>query len=331
MAITIVKKNVADLYLISVAKDSLSIILFNPIHNRLKGFPSLKILDHLKFSNHFPLNKEFGYYLAGYIEGDGCLVTPFVLKNPNGTKKVCSVQINFHINDLEFVTLLQKRIGHGNIYFSKTTKTVRLIIQNLAGVLAVIDLINGKMRTPKITALYTMIDWLNTHTLEKSSHLVKLPLDTSPIYSNSWFSGFIDTDGCFYIKGFTTNPKLYPGFQFYLCQREIYKSGLNFRPLFTIIADWLKVTLVLRKVDKYSQFNITTSNTISNKILIEYLKSYPLFTSKYLNYMDWLQAYHLVNEKKHKNPIIYNEIRILKSNMNSKRTKFSWEHLNKFY
>jgi hypothetical protein len=115
-----------------------------------------------------------------------------------------------------------------------------------------------------------------------------------PLDSNSWLSGFIDTDGhlgihpilnCgkgFSIKGFTNNPKLYPGFIFYLCQREIDKSGESFRPLFKNIADWLKVSLILRQINGFPQFNITTSNTISNDILIAYLTSYPLFTSKYL-------------------------------------------------
>lgn len=84
------------------------------------------------------------------------------------------------------------------------------MIQNLQGVLTVINLINGKMRTPKVNALYSMIDWLNTYKLSKENNISKLPLDNSPINSNSWFSGYIDTDGSFNIKGFTTE-KSYPG------------------------------------------------------------------------------------------------------------------------
>ena len=45
------------------------------------------------------------------------------------------------------------------------------MIQNLQGVLTVINLINGKMRTPKVYALYTMIDWLNTYKLSKENNI----------------------------------------------------------------------------------------------------------------------------------------------------------------
>lgn len=109
------------------------------------------------------------------------------------------------------------------------------MIQNIQGVLTVINMINGKMRTPKINALYTMIDWLNTHKLEEKNHITKLPLDSSPIDSNSWLAGFIDTDGSFSIKGFTSNAKTHLGFQFYINQREIDKSGESFRPFYKFL------------------------------------------------------------------------------------------------
>jgi hypothetical protein len=135
------------------------------------------------------------------------------------------------------------------------------------------------------------------------------------------------------IKGFTNNPKLYPAFQFNLGPfgTQIDKSGDSFYPLLKNIADWLKVSLILRKFNNHSQFNITTTNNVSNDILIDYLTHYPLFTSKYLNYLDWVRAYKLVNEKKDKNPEIYKEIKNLKLNMNKNRKIFLWEHLTNCY
>lgn len=70
-----------------------------------------KIYGHLLTQNKFDSNssnklnkdEQFSHYLAGYIEGDGSFITPSTLKSPSGTNKVCSIQLIFHICDLEFV------------------------------------------------------------------------------------------------------------------------------------------------------------------------------------------------------------------------------------
>jgi hypothetical protein len=59
------------------------------------------------------------------------------------------------------------------------------------------------MRTPKIEALYRLIDWLNKN---RNSNITKLPLDKSPLSDNAWLSGFIEGDGNFY-SSFNVNVK----------------------------------------------------------------------------------------------------------------------------
>ena len=64
--------------------------------------------------------------------------------------------------------------------------------------------------------------------------------------------------------------------------------------------------------------------------IINYFSKYPLFSSKYLNYKDWLKVYNLkINNKLTKDYL--NEVLIIKNNFNSKRTQFNWDHLNNFY
>ena len=95
------------------------------------------------------------------------------------------------------------------------------------------------MRTPKIEALYRLIDWLNARSRHGLS-LTKLPLDDSPIESNAWFAGFIDSDGSFSIKGFSSNSlRTYLGFQFYLPQRAISVSGKSSEMFMQKLANYL--------------------------------------------------------------------------------------------
>jgi hypothetical protein len=79
-------------------------------------------------------------------------------------------------------------------------------------------LINGKMRTPKIEALFRLIQWFNnkqTINIKNISKLKVEKIDISPIESNAWLSGFLDADGNFYSqiglnsKGIVNNIKYY--------------------------------------------------------------------------------------------------------------------------
>ncbi|MDP5229027.1 MAG: LAGLIDADG family homing endonuclease [Cellulophaga sp.] len=80
----------------------------------------------------------------------------------------------------------------------------------------------------------------------------------------------------------------------------------------------------------FKTYEIRAGNAISCNILIEYFSNSPLFSSKYLDYLDWLEAYKLkgvIKDSDKKTNLITNH----KNNMNTKRINFNWDHLNKFY
>ena len=72
-----------------------------------------------------------------------------------------------------------------------------LTVSPIKGLIHVVSLINGELRTPKINQLYLLIDWLNKN---HNSNLTKLPLKSGLLSKDSWLSGFIDADGSFSIQ-----------------------------------------------------------------------------------------------------------------------------------
>jgi hypothetical protein len=94
------------------------------------------ISDHL-LKHKYPQNDiEFGYYLAGLIEGDG-----------NFGKD--RLEIIFHENDISLAYYIKKRIGYGNIYkfLCEDKKTYKYSLDHIIGLKKVLELINGKFLT----------------------------------------------------------------------------------------------------------------------------------------------------------------------------------------
>jgi hypothetical protein len=66
-------------------------------------------------------------------------------------------------------------------------------------------------------------------------------------------------------------------------------------------------------------------------MIINYLLNYPLFSSKYLDFLDWKKVVNIFSEGEHKTSEGKLKILNIKSGINNKRKNFSWDHLQKFY
>src|SRR5690606_6903578 len=118
-------------------------------------------------------------------------------KNQKFSPKIIVV---FHLSDLPLAEHLQKITECGKVYYKKDAGYVLWQIQDLKGVFKLINYINGYMRTPKIEALHRAINWYNAYNQTNQNNILKndeldfninlLPLDKSPINSNSWLAGF---------------------------------------------------------------------------------------------------------------------------------------------
>lgn len=293
----------------------------NPLRDREKG-------DMLKFSS----------YLAGLIEGVGHIA----VHDKNSKSKVYrpKIIIVFNIHDRPLAEKLSAFLKVGKVINRSSAGHVLLQILAKEEVLKIINLINGRMRTPKIEALHRAISWINE---KDNSFIPYLGLDTSSLDSNSWLAGFTDADGNFSItiydrkkdsKVLRTNAQTF----FRIEVKQNYsrdvpadKGGASYFSIMTKIAEFFSVNLYTRTrtVDDkvYYAFMVISHNWRSHDIVRNYFNRFPLYSSKYLAYKDWCRTQDL-----HRGISLskegLNEIKAIKNQFNSKRKVYDFSHLD---
>lgn len=88
-------------------------------------------------------------YLAGLVEGDGTIIVPKRTRDEKGRLTYASIQISFAAKEFPLAIMLVKVIGHGSISKRKQSAAYILTINNRKGLLRMISILNGNMRTPK--------------------------------------------------------------------------------------------------------------------------------------------------------------------------------------
>jgi hypothetical protein len=279
--------------------------------------------SYLSFSSKspFPLNS----YLAGLFEGDGHIWLP---KNTLSKKHNPRFCITFNIKDLPLAEKLLAIIGFGFIRIKEKENACVLTISPINGLIKVVNLINGQMRTPKIYQLNLLINWLNSHHGQKFNCLT---LNSTPLKDNAWLAGFTDADGNFDIRmsniDITLDKKRRIACRFRLEQRmEDPKSQTSNLNIMTEIADLFKTKVTIIKRNN-SYFHITASSRLSLELVINYFNLYSLKSSKYLDYINWQEAVNLLLTNKHYTLEGISIISKFKKTMNNSRTQFNWEHL----
>lgn len=275
-----------------------------------------------------------GYYLAGLIEGDGSII----LRKGDREKISPKIVFTFGKNDLKTYEKLHDILKTGTINIEKTG-ACRYSITNADAVINLINMINGKFRTPKITALHKAIDNLNKW---RNANISKLPLDNSSLDSNAWLAGFIDSDGHFSIKlsgcynSDDSNVRGRVQCVFSINQSELNRiTGESNVTFMTNLAEFFQVNLNY-KVNNTIGFKKPAKSIVffaqsdrKHYIITTYLTKFPLMTSKYLNYLSFYKGLNYLGKQLSKEDIL--EVRAIKNSMNDKRTEFNWDHLNKFY
>ena len=160
--------------------------------------------------------------------------------------------------------------------------------------------------------------------------------------------GFIESDGCFYVRvSKNNNCATYKIACLFELAQKTTKDKVML-DIMTKIKEFLSTNLKFRT--KSSQYWVRTSSYPSNKILTTYLSKYPLLSSKYLDFISWpfgLAQASLGNQacilgdcerQKVLNIMIkkeqvkkLEEINDLKNNMNNKRSYFNPKKNRRFF
>ena len=227
---------------------------------------------HLK-----PLNNEqLGYYLAGLIDGDGHF------------SKAQQLVIVFSSPDAFLAYYLKEKLGYGNVKKVKDKNAYLLIIANKEGMLQVINLINGKLRTKH------RFDQVVNNVLNHNKYTdqnIHFTLDSSKNLDNHWLAGFSDADASFQIKIIKRITRNKPEIR--LNYQIDQKSDL----LLNMIKEYLGGNIGYRKSQDTYYYGST--NFGSAKKVIEYFDHYHLQSRKHISYLRWRKVYRLIQDKEH--------------------------------
>ena len=275
-------------------------------------------------------NKEpiFNSYLAGLFEGDGHIWMPNIKAKKKQNPRFC---ITFSMKNEPLAKKLLEKIGYGFIRYKPKNNACVLTVSPVKGLKFIINCINGELRTPKIIQLHILIDWINKN---HSDNIKKLTVKKGNLDKDSWLSGFVDADGSFSIQ----HTRLEDGAKKrkIACRLRIEQrmyepsSKKSYSDILTNISTFLKCNLNTRKQKSTNNeyFIIAASSRSSLSSIVIYFQSFPLYSSKYLDYKDWEKAVYLILKNIHYSEKGITEIDNLRQSINLKRTYFNWDHLD---
>jgi len=177
--------------IISILEKIKSISVHNTKHLKSISIHNTKHLKSISVHNTKHLkpisDNHFGSYLAGLIDGDGHFSSNLQLS------------ISFHLNDISLAYFIKKRLGFGNIY--KIKNAYNLVISKKEGLIYVLHLINGKLRTYKYDqVINNILSHPKFKDIRSERSHIKFRLDLTGDLNNYWLAGFTDADGSFHIK-----------------------------------------------------------------------------------------------------------------------------------
>ncbi len=245
-------------------------------------------------SNHRPKHKkpysnlDFGYYLAGLIEGDGCFSDR-------------RLDIIFHEDDIANAYFIKKMLGFGTVSKIKDKRAVKFVLRHMTGLQEVIQLTNGKFRTENKTN-----QWKKHH-YDKIFHFDIKSVDQSSLCSNYWLAGFTDADGCFFISIASSKTSIL-GKSIRLEFKISQKDSIVLKQIQELFGGSLSYS-AKEKIFRYNSTNFQAASRV-----IRYFDNFPCNSSpKYVDFVKWRKVYRIMQRKEHLTPFGLDKIYRIKN------------------
>ena len=275
-----------------------------PIENLNKSLNDYKVNNNIEV---FKNNNNLGYYLAGLLEGDGHISLPSL--GVTTLNRVLNPRIVFtsHANNLGMYAFIQSELGNIGRFQTSGDNAIRYIIGDIKGIMILVNLMHGKLRTPKNIRFNDLIKFMNTkYSLDTPESL----LDNSNLLNNSWFTGFTESDGHFGIKYLERRAKSDTRkrsasesvtLKFVLNQRLFDKpSSLSMKPFMESLALFLSCNLTSYTNNTNSEILcVSVSSLESVKFLVNYFNKYPLIGNKLSDFKKWEIVHNMIIKKEH--------------------------------
>ena len=236
---------------------------------------NVKIISNYVPKHSKPINNEqLGHYLAGLIDGDGHF------------SKAQKLIIVFNFPDAFLAYFLKEKLGYGNVKKVKNKNVYLLIVSKRLGMLKVLNLINGKLRTEHI--LNQVKNNILNHNNYKNTK-INFTLNLSNDFNNYWLAGFSDAKASFLIKIIESTNRNEPEI------RLNYQVDQKKYLLLTYIKNYLGGNIVYRKCQDTYSYGSTSFGYAKNVIL--YFDEFSLQSRKHISYLRWRKVYELIQDE----------------------------------
>ena len=242
------------------------------------------------------------------MEGDGHISIPAL--GITTLNRVLNPRIVFtsHVKNLGLYAYIQSELGGIGRFQVSGSNTLRYIIGDKKGILLIINLLHGKLRTPKNKRFNDLICFFNE---KYSLNITESSIDTSDFLENSWFTGFTESDGHFGIKYVERKLKSETrkrsvsenvSLRFRLDQRAFDKpTSSSMLSFMEGLARFLGTTVKSYNSNKTHTevLSLYVLSIDSIKFLIDYFNKYPVIGEKYNDYKKWSTVYNMIVSKEH--------------------------------